>query len=153
MAFNQHTVLVCTAALRQDSNNVFRAIPNEIGSTYDSSPVNSIPGTFSVPLAVTLNTTNPWNTPPTHFLAATWELPAYADMLASIKAGVFSAVDWAAYNLTAQRAAAVGRSLYTRTQVWDPNGPLHTYEVVAQNIAAALTELGLQRVPDRPFNT
>jgi hypothetical protein len=141
-SFNNHTIMICTAARRQDTNNLFRAVPNETGGTYDSSPVNSVPGTLSVPLAVVLDTTSPWTTTPTHYLGGTWELPLYADLMASIKDGTIdlSAINWANFNLTAQRARAAGQSLYTRTQVWDPNGPLKTGDVVAQNIAAALLE-------------
>ena|SRR5205085_10934763 len=154
MANNSNTVLICTAALRQDTNNLFRAVPNTAypGQTYDSSPVNSLPGIFSVPLAPTLNAITPWTTTPTHYLGSTWELPSFDALMASIKNGTLdlSSVNWANYNLTKQRAGAAANALYYRTQDWDPNGSLQTYEVLDQNVTAALTELGLQKIPTQP---
>jgi hypothetical protein len=75
MAFDNHTVMICTAALRQTRITCFRGLPSEIpGVTYDETPVDSLPGVFSTKLALTLNATSPWLTTPTHYMAATWEL-------------------------------------------------------------------------------
>lgn len=152
MANNSHTVMICTQALRQDTNNMWRGLLMTNGVTfYDASPVNSLPGTHSVPLAATLLTVSPWLTTPTHWLASAWELPTFAALVDSLKAGNIPTRDWLPLNLTQQRARAAGQGLYSRTQDWDPNGTLQTYEVVAQNIAAALTELGLVQIPSKPF--
>src|SRR5215207_4374976 len=149
MAYDQHTVLICTTALRQDTNNMWRGLSNSIGIPYDASPVNSLPGTCGVPLAVTLDVVNPWFTTPTHWLASAWELPDYETLLASLKAGNIPTREWLTLNLTQNRARTAAQSLYSRTQGLQPGQKMHV--VVAENIAAALIETGLNRVPNRPI--
>ena len=151
MPFNQHTVVVCTAALRQDTNNMWRGLSNSTGVQYDASPVDSLPGTMSVPLAATLDTVDPWFTTPTHFLASTWELPEFSTLMTTLKAGggnIITSKDWSPYNLNRQRSIAAASALYSRTvqlQVGeDPSTVANT------NINAALTELGLQKIPSKP---
>lgn len=130
---------------------MWRGLANEAGISYDTSPVNSLPGTQGIPLAPTLNATSPWLTTPTHYAASAWELPTFANLIASLKAGNIPTRDWLPFNLTQARARTAGQNLYARTQDWDPAGPLATYQVVQQNFAAALTELGLQRIPSPPL--
>lgn len=126
---------------------MWRGLIRPEGFSYDSSPVDSLPGVHSVPLAATLNATSPALTTPTHWMASAWDFPALATLLVSLKAGNITSRDWAPFNLNQNRARTAGQSLYSRTQDWDPNGSVETYQVVAQNIAAALTETGLKQIP------
>lgn len=131
---------------------MWRGLTNPLGIPYDDpTKVDGVPGTHSVPLAPTLNATSPWLTTPTHWLASSWELPTFADLLATLKAGNIPTRDWIPFNLTQQRARTAGQSLIYRTQDWDPNGTKQTYEVAAENIAAALAENGLQKIPHPPL--
>lgn len=155
MPNNSHTVLICTAALKQDTNNMWRGLSNPLGIPYDLSPVNSSPGTHTVPLAGTLIPETPWTTPPTHWMASSWELPTFVDLLAALKAGNIPTRDWLPFNLTQTRARAAGQSLRAWTVNWlgsefDADASLQRVTLMDANIAAALAEMGLQKVPGRP---
>lgn len=134
---------------------MWRGLVNPLGIPYDANPVNSTVGVHNIPLAGTLDPVTPWTTPPTHWLASAWELPTFAELLASLKAGNISSRDWAPFNLNQTRARTAGQSLYARTVNWtgsefDPDASLQRSNIVEGNIAAALAELGLQKVPRRP---
>jgi len=147
--------MICTEALRQDTNNMWRGLSNPLNIPYDASPTNAVPGTHGVALATVLNSTTPWTSTPTHWLASAWELPTFADLLASLKAGNITSRDWAPFNLNQQRARTAGQSIYSRTVDWtgletDPDASEQRRLIVRGNLAAALTELGLFQIPDKP---
>jgi len=146
----QYTIMICTVALRQDTNNMFRGLSDLAGRSYDTSPINSLPGTCSIGLAATLNSTSPWLTTPTHYMGGTWETLSYQQLMTDLKAGAIPTRDWLPFNLTQSRAKAAGQALYTRSQAADEREPS---VIVAENLAAALAELGLQRIPNAPLPT
>jgi hypothetical protein len=150
MPVTNFTVIVCTAALRANTNNMWRGLSNSQGIPYDASPVDSLPGTHSVPLAPTLNDVSPWLTTPTHWMAASWEFPDYPTLIASLKAGNIPTRDWLPFNLNQNAARTAGQNLYSKTTVQDEREP---YVLVADTIAAALSELGLVKIPSRPLGS
>lgn len=149
MGVNNYTVMICTAALKQDTNNMWRGLTDPNGEAYDNRPVDSANGVHSVPLAVTLNATSPWLTTATHWMAGGWTYPDFPALVATLKAGNIPTRDWLPFNLTQNRARAAGQALYSKTVIDD--GTRETYLVVEDAISQALAETGLKRVPSPPI--
>lgn len=168
MPSNSHTILICTDAMRMDANNLFRGLPRTPTMTYDDSPPEFDPnpgsGTFGTRLAsaaAIAASATPWLVPVTHWMASAWELPNFAAMMATLKAGGLDNItsrDWAVFNLNKNRAIAAGSSLYSRTMDWlgsemDLDAAEQRTAIVSANMAAALAEAAavpLQKIPSQP---
>lgn len=170
MPNNSHTVLICTDAMRQDANNLLRGLPRTANETYDSSPPEFTPqpgsGTFGRRLgsaSVIAASSTPWTAPTTHWGAFAWELPNFATIMATLKAGGLDTItsrDWSVFNLNRQRANAAATSLYSRTVDWlgsefDLDAAEQRVAISSANITAAFAAVGVNFIPDapRPFPT